>query len=198
MPLEQVQFQPNIPQVLRLKFDEPKLIEKTGNHMITLEDGRVVFLKPEEAAAFGRCGFRRGDAVRFTRIAVMQGNRIAGSRWEFLPAELAPEPAPPQAAKPEGGAVRSASSEVNRASQGQSITPAPSNGNSHATHNGVPYWDDVAEFFHCHQEALDLAARIEAEAAARGRPLHVSDDKVCEIGTALFIGRDRRRSWPGR
>jgi hypothetical protein len=187
MALEQVQFQPNIPQVFRLKYDEPKLIEKTGNHMLTLEDGRVVFLKPGEADGFRRFGFRRGDPVQFVLRPLMSGNKIAGATLDFCPAELAPEPAPPRAAKPESRAVQQG---VPVGNNGQSSTPV--NGNGHAVRNGIPYWDPMTEFLGCYEQALSLAAAIEQMAAGRGRPLHVSDDKVCEIGTALFISRDHR------
>ncbi len=200
MPLEQVQFQPNIPQVLCLKYDEPKRIEKTGNYMVSIEDGRVVFLKPDEAAEFMRFKFRRGDPVSFKRVAVMSGNRMTDTRWEFLPAELAHEPAPPQAAKPEGGAVRAASLTITPGSQGQCNMPAPSNGNGHAAHNGIPYWEPKTELLRCYSDAIDVLVAARETAAGKGLPVQFTGEDLRQVAATLYIdaGKDRRTPWQGR
>jgi len=179
MPLEQVQFQVNIPQVLRLKYDEPKPC-KNGSSMLSFDDDRVIFLEEQEAQQFARLGARRGDAVEFARQAVMNGKRIVKTQWSF--SKPATKPAPAQAAKPETGAVQ----RVPERNNGQSITPAAGNGNGHAA---VPPMQ--AQFGDAMQEFLILAGRATRNAelalGADGASIRFDSRDIAATATSMFI-----------
>lgn len=116
---EQVQFQPNIPQTFCFKYDEPKEC-KNGSKMATVDDGRVIFFEPEAAEQLARLGVGADEPVQITRVPKMYGNRIVKSEWKFERPGTR-EPAPPQAAKPEGGAAY----KETLSSQPQSTSYAP-------------------------------------------------------------------------
>jgi hypothetical protein len=201
MPLEQVQFQVNIPQVLMLKYDEPKPC-KNGSSMLSFDDGRVIFLEEPEAAEFARLGARKGDAVEFARQAVMNGKRIAKTQMKFRRVNGSGQPASPQAAKPEGEAARPAVAPVATpdANHRQSNMPAPSNGNGHAAHNGIPYWDSKTELLRCYADAIDVLVVARETAATKGLPVQFTGDDLRQVAATLYIdaGKDRRTPWQGR
>ena len=194
MPFEQVQFQVNIPQVLMLKYDEPKPC-KNGSSMLSFDDGRVIFLEEAEAAQFARLGARKGDAVEFARNAVMNGKRIAKTQMCFR--RVTAEPAPAQVAKPE---ARAAQQVVSVRDNGQSNTTAPSNGNGHAAHNGIPYWDPKTELLRCYADAIDVLVVARETAAAKSLPVQFTGEDLRQVAATLYIdaGKDRRTPWQGR
>jgi hypothetical protein len=76
---EIIQFQPNIPVRLKLKFDSTKPCKSKFNdedqYMLTTTDGRIAFLTPCANARLEAAGVKRGDEISITQTMLVKAQR---------------------------------------------------------------------------------------------------------------------------
>jgi hypothetical protein len=186
---EQVQFQPNIPQTFCFKYREPKEC-KNGSKMLTVIDGRVIFFEPEAAEQLARLGIEPDEPVQITRVPKMSGNRIVKSEWKFA-RPAATRPAPPQAAKPEGGAaqVRTPAGVQTQPNTNGNGLPKP-NGNGLAVYTAAPRPATKLEDALKTVIAAVHAARIYAKEIGFEMPVFTAEDLRTMANTLMIDGRN--------
>ena len=92
--METIRFEPNVPVVLELKYDEGREVEGQfgPQFMYTTSDDRRVYINPPEAAEITRLGIRRGMKFRITKQ--MKGKKVTGWLIERLDVQPIRKPEP--------------------------------------------------------------------------------------------------------
>lgn len=90
--METIRFEPNVPVVLELKYDEGREVEGQygPQFMYTTSDDRRVYLNPPEAEKITQLGIRRGMKFRITKQ--VKGKKVTGWLIERLDVQTAPRP----------------------------------------------------------------------------------------------------------
>lgn len=173
----------NIPYELAMKFDSPKIVksELTGDKqaMITLVDGRIVYVPQFVAEKIADAGIRRNDPFILCRREIRDGNRKS-LVWQVKPAEAAkPELVTPTSpARAEAPRTASNSHE----SQQQHGQPTTSE----------PLAPAAARFMSGYQIAIDILLEARAYAQRKGLPLEVRCEDVRALAATIMIDQQRQ------
>src|ERR1700722_8068225 len=100
-----VRFRANIPEELTLKYRAGREVDNkfgggTKQVMFTLEDGRKVYLHPNEAATIKNLGIRKGERFSICKREVIDAGRPK-IQWEIKRMDAAPLQAGAEHAAPD-------------------------------------------------------------------------------------------------
>lgn len=173
----------NIPYELAMRFDSPKIVESqlTGDKqaMITLTDGRIVYVPPFVADRLGEIGIRKNDPFILCRREIRDGSKKS-LVWQVKPAETAkPEvmtPASPARAEAPQCPAKSQQSQL---PQAQATTP------------DVPMGTTAARFMGGYKTAIDVLLEARAYAQSKGLPLDIHCEDVRALAATIMIDMQR-------
>lgn len=165
-----VEFPPNIPQQLALKFADGKPITTNSNYiwdrhpighrpmrgprvLFTLTDERVMFVDPPVADKIHALKLAPGQPFRMMRAEIERNGKTA---VEWRVARLTSNPV-------------------------------------------VPIRDPKSEWLRCAEEAIDVLVEVREKAAAKELPVQFTGEDLRQVAATLYIGRgqDRRYSMGG-
>lgn len=179
---EQLRFQTNVPETVVLAFPDGLQVEgRFGDQFLyTWEDDRVSYLVPAVREKLQGLGVGQGDAVTICKRETKAGNRRS-IEWIV---QRASEPAPPQAAKPEGGAAH----KETLGSQPQSISKTDGTGNGKG-HVQTPYTATGAGDFLLSAlvNSVDILLAVQQYARTKGLDLPFTIEDVRALAITAFI-----------
>lgn len=214
---EYLRFNTNIPEEVALKYPDgkqvPSKLEKAGDQMMySLADGRVMYVPLHVADQIRELRIGPGERFNLGKFEVKEGNRRF-IRWQLARVDPDPrwqQPAPSgpngsstaassQAAKPGEEAPASANTpaQTNTPANGNGTPKAPANGNGHAVHNGIPYWDPKTELLHCYNDAISVLVAVRDNAAKQGLPVQFTGEDLRTVAATLYIDAGKDRRCPG-
>ncbi len=193
---ETLRFQTNVPEAVALAFDDGIDVEgRYGDQvMYTLEDERVMYVPPIVRDQIQKLGIRKGEPFQLSKGEVKRGNRRSIEWVVEQPKDHATsEPAPPQAAKPEGEAAHlepEGSGTVE--STTAAIQPKP-NGRSGVQTDQLPFAGTLQGQYILSAlvNMIDITDAVEAYAKAKGRELHFTSEDIRALTITCFIQRAR-------
>jgi hypothetical protein len=196
MPRELVRFADNVPEVVKLAFDDGVPSEgKFGpQFFFTWDDGRASYLDPDARAKLLAAGARKGDQVEIVKVAgyiTVAGARKKTTDWRV---QRIPGPAAaPQMAKPEEAAPKPqshAGDQPHVSTNGNGNGAGKSNGNGHTE---VPFvgTNHGQYLLSALVNTIDMCIAAEQYAKAKGRELRFDNQDIRAIAISFFIQHSR-------
>lgn len=197
MQREKVEFQPNVPEALILRFDEGKLITNNfgESYMYSLDDDRVAFVPPVVEAQRKDLGIGKGEPFEVLK-------KVAGKKTEWRVRRLEAEPMPDLKASL-GVAGKSAEKPM---PVGSPVRPVPEPPNEPTTRPQPNILHTKASALLASGMIAAIDATLQAQEYARAKgvtvtPMEINfnaeDVRAMAITLAIEIFKSRRESQGG-
>lgn len=182
-----LRFEPNVPEIISLKFSEGKECESkiSGDPQLyyTLSDGRSTYVSPEFGDRIRELGIRAGQPIE----VVKRQRRGRPAEWEIRRVEnmTTQQQQPAASLAPRGGAANSATEPARSGDRTQQQQQQTQN------NAGAPMGPVALQLMSAIAAAIDACVESEFYAAGRGLTLTWQPEDVRALAITAFIQSQR-------